>query len=244
MPRFVRLDQHLGHTRPDVDDVSRAIAGGRVSVDGRVVSNPASLVRQDARIVVRRERTLRGTAKLAAALRAFTVDVVGRTALDLGAAAGGFTSALLNAGAGRVYAVDAGVGQLTGRLRQDARVVNLEGVNLGRLDTTLVPDQIDVVTIDLSYLSLADALPQLERLAFNAGADLIALVKPMYELGWSRPPAPDDLEAIGEAVRRATSGIEAVPWCVEADLRSPVTGGRGAVEWLVHARRFCHYNVS
>jgi 23S rRNA (cytidine1920-2'-O)/16S rRNA (cytidine1409-2'-O)-methyltransferase len=130
-----------------------------VLVDGRPIDNPRSLVRVGARITLRVEAPLRGEAKLRAALAAFGVSPTGRVALDLGAAAGGFTRVLLQAGASRVYAVDAGYGQLLGSLRQDQRVVVLERVNLGDLDTSCVPEAIELFTIDLSYLSLHEAVP-------------------------------------------------------------------------------------
>ena len=134
-----------------------------------------------------------------------------------------------------MYAVDAGYGQLLGSLRQDARVVNLERVNLGELDRELVPDTVEVITMDLSYLAVAKAAPQLERLAIAPGADLIALVKPMFELGLATPPTePAQLDA---AADRARAGLEACGWRVVAAVRSPVTGARGAIEMLVHARR-------
>lgn len=128
-------------------------------VDGRLVDNPRSLVREGARIALRVEAPLRGEAKLRAALAAFGVSPAGRVALDLGAAAGGFTRVLLEAGASRVYAVDAGYGQLLGSLRQDERVVVLERVNLGALDSARVPEAVELLTIDLSYLSLHEAVP-------------------------------------------------------------------------------------
>ncbi len=128
-------------------------------VDGRLVDNPRSLVREGARIALRVEAPLRGETKLRAALQAFGVNVTGRIALDLGAAAGGFTRVLIEAGAARVYAVDAGFGQLLGSLRQDPRVVVLERVNLGELDPSQVPEAIELFTIDLSYLSLSEAFP-------------------------------------------------------------------------------------
>ncbi len=178
---------------------------------------------------------LRGEAKLSAALARFHVLVAGRFCLDLGAAAGGFTRVLLEAGAARVYAVDAGFGQLLGSLRQDPRVVNLEATNVAGLDSRLVPDAIDVVTIDVSYLSLAAAVAQLDRIAIAAGADLIGLVKPMFELRLAT--APSDPALVEAATARATSGIVAAGWEVVGTMPSPVRGGRGAVEALVHARR-------
>ncbi len=142
---------------------------------------------------------------------------------------------LLEAGARRVYAVDAGFGQLVGSLRQDPRVVNLERTNLGALDHTLVPDAIDVVTIDVSYISLARAVPQLAHLAFAPAAELIALVKPMFELALA--DAPDDPALLADALARATAGIEAAGWHVVASIDSPVLGHHGAREMLVRARR-------
>jgi TlyA family rRNA methyltransferase/putative hemolysin len=178
--RFVALVDLLARLRPDVD--SDAIADGRLLVDGRVLTNPRSRVRADASLRVAPEVRLRGAIKLACALDEFGLDVVGRVAVDIGASAGGFTTALLERGAARVYAVDTGIGQLVGRLRNDARVENLEGHNLGALDETCVPDRVDVVTMDLSYLPLHDAVPQLARLQLAEDADLVVLVKPTFEL--------------------------------------------------------------
>jgi 23S rRNA (cytidine1920-2'-O)/16S rRNA (cytidine1409-2'-O)-methyltransferase len=206
-----------------------------VLVDGFPVRNPRSLVRADAAIALYDEVRLRGETKLEAALDAFAIHVAGRVALDVGAAAGGFTRALLRAGTRRVYAVDAGYGQLLGSLRQDGRVVVLERTNLAALDRTLVPEPVDVVTIDVSYVSLATAVPQLARVEQADGADLVALVKPMFELGLAQPPtAETELEL---ALAAATAGVEAAGWSVVAAMRSPVEGARGAIELLLHARR-------
>ena len=208
---------------------------GRILVDGFPVKNPASIVREGASIVLAQPRVLRGEAKLRAALDAFGVRIAGRVALDVGAAAGGFTRVLLDEGAAKVYAVDAGHGQLLGSLRQDERVVNLEATNLGDLDTTLVPDVVDVVTIDVSYLSVTAAVPQLERVAIAPDADLIALVKPMFELSLAAPPeAPYELE---RALTIAVDGIAAAGWRVVSSVASPVAGAHGAREQLVHATR-------
>lgn len=232
-----RLADELARRRPELDDAAGAVAAGRVMVDGRFVDNPAALVRRDAAIVVRDpDAPLRGEAKLAGALARFEVTVGGRVALDAGAAAGGFTRVLLAAGARLVYAVDAGHGQLLGSLHQHPRVVNLEGTNLGQLSTALVPDPVEVVTLDLSYLALAEAVGQLgDRVAVAPGADLVALVKPMFELRLPAPPT--DPAAVAEAVRRAAAGVAAAGWAVRATMPSPVPGRRGAVEALLHARR-------
>jgi 23S rRNA (cytidine1920-2'-O)/16S rRNA (cytidine1409-2'-O)-methyltransferase len=199
------------------------------------VDNPRALVDATAPLHVEEPRALRGTIKLRAALDGFGVVVAGRTALDLGASTGGFTIALLEAGAKRVYAVDAGHGQLLGRLRQDPRVVNRERTNLGALDAHLIPDVIEVVTMDLSYLAIARAVPQLERLVFADGTDLVALVKPMFELDLASAPVDD--ASIDRARARASAGLRASGWDVVASLPSPVTGAGGARELFIHARR-------
>jgi 23S rRNA (cytidine1920-2'-O)/16S rRNA (cytidine1409-2'-O)-methyltransferase len=208
---------------------------GRVLVDGFPVRNPRSLVRRDAAIALVEPRTLRGEAKLGAALAAFAVDARDRIALDVGAAAGGFTRALLAAGVRRVYAVDAGHGQLVGSLRQDERVVNLEATNLGDLDPRLVPEPIELVTIDVSYLSLAAAVPQLDRVELARDAELVALVKPQFELALGHTPG--DEPTLAAALDRASDGIEAAGWRVLASIRSPVLGAGGSTEFLVHARK-------
>jgi 23S rRNA (cytidine1920-2'-O)/16S rRNA (cytidine1409-2'-O)-methyltransferase len=231
--RFVALASLLARRRPEVDPV--AIAAGRVLVDGRVLTNPHARVRLDAALRVLPEQRLRGDRKLAVALDDMAVAVAGRIAADIGAGAGGFTTALLARGATRVYAVDAGTGQLLGRLRQDARVVNLEGHNLAHLDRTIVPDEVDVITVDLSYLALADAVPQLEALIIHPRADLIALVKPTFELRRAKLAASS--ADVARAVALASAAIDRGPWVVADHYDALPTGQHGAREAFVHARR-------
>jgi 23S rRNA (cytidine1920-2'-O)/16S rRNA (cytidine1409-2'-O)-methyltransferase len=173
--------------------------------------------------------------KLEHALDTFALDVQGCVAVDVGASAGGFTTVLLERGAARVYAADAGIGQLRGSLRRDPRVVNLEGRNLGVLDRVLVPEPVDVVTMDLSYLALHDAVPQLERLELTAGAVLVVLVKPTFELGRGVLAASD--ADVAQAVERAVDGVRASGWAVLETCPALRTGQRGAREVFVHAIR-------
>ena len=233
--RRVPLVEALAARFPDLDDPAGAVTDGRVRVEGKPALNPRGLVAAAASITVDPVPTLRGAAKLTAALDAFDLTVAGRVALDVGAAAGGFTSVLLDRGAARVYAVDAGHGQLRGSLRQDPRVVNLERTNLGTLTPTLVPDAVGVVTLDLSYLSISAAVPALERIELAPGADLVALVKPMFELGLDRPPVA--AEQLTRAVDAAVAGATGNGWRVAGTIDSPVRGARGAIEFLLHARR-------
>ena len=230
-----RLESEVARRFPDIPDAAGEIAAGRIAVDGRVAANPATLVRPQASVARVVHVPLRGEAKLRAALAAFRLDPAGRIAVDCGAAAGGFTRVLLDAGARRVYAVDAGFGQLRGSLRVDPRVVALERTNIASLDARCVPDEVELVTIDLSYLAIAQAAPQLGGLRFAPGAGLVALVKPMYELGLEHPPRFRADRR--RAVAAAEGGLRSAGWTPLGSVRSPVPGSRGAVEHLVHARR-------
>ena len=225
-PKRERLSDALARARPelagDAAAVAALVADGRVLVDGRPVLNPAAMVPLGSALTVRPEPPLRGEAKLRFALDTFGIDVSGRVALDAGAAAGGFTTVLLERGARRVYAVDVGHGQLRGRLSADDRVVSLERTNVGDLEPRLVPDTIDVVTLDLSYLALGPAVRQLDRVTVSPEADLVALVKPMFELALAEPPS--DPEQLAAALAVARDGITAAGWTVVA--RCPEPGHR------------------
>jgi 23S rRNA (cytidine1920-2'-O)/16S rRNA (cytidine1409-2'-O)-methyltransferase len=231
---FVALTALIRQRHPEVPDASAIIVTSRVVVNGAIVSNPASRVRADASVRIVPAAPLRGARKLRGALDALSVPVAGAVALDLGAAAGGFTQILLDRGAARVYAVDAGWGQLRGHLRSDPRVVNLERTNLGRLGPDLVPEPVDVVTMDLSYLAVADALPQLNRDLLARDVELVVLVKPTYEL--RSPDLASDPRRVGEAVRVVAAAMARQGWSVVGQVPSSVTGSRGAVEVFIHGR--------
>jgi 23S rRNA (cytidine1920-2'-O)/16S rRNA (cytidine1409-2'-O)-methyltransferase len=234
-PKFRTLRQELERLRPDLDDFDEAIASGRVLVNGLPGTNPKTQVAPGTSIVIREPKVFRGLTKLRGAVEAFEIDARGRVALDAGASAGGFVQALLEAGARKVYAVEVGYGQLLGSLRQDARVVNLERTNIGQLDREIVPDAIEVISLDLGFLALATGVPQLNQLELAPGADLLALVKPTAELGLPAPPR--DEASIREAVERAGAAVGAAGWEVLGAVESPIRGSRGAIEWFLHGRR-------
>jgi 23S rRNA (cytidine1920-2'-O)/16S rRNA (cytidine1409-2'-O)-methyltransferase len=218
---------------PDLDDPARLIKEGAVLVNGVPAASPQTRVRADASVQIHRPRRLRGTIKLAYALSIFGVDAPGAVALDLGAAAGGFTHALLNAGAARVYAVDAGVGQLRGWLRADPRVINLERTNLAQLGRHLIGEPVDLVTMDLSYLAVAAAIGQIDQQLLAPAAQLIALVKPTFELHTAA--LADQPDQVAAAVDAAILALEDHGWRVLDQQQSPILGTKGAVEVLVHA---------
>ncbi|MBO0780969.1 MAG: TlyA family RNA methyltransferase [Ktedonobacteraceae bacterium] len=167
----------------DLDEARRWVMAGNVLVNDQRLDKPGMAVARDARVYVRgRTRyASRGGHKLAAALEQFAVDVAGCVALDCGASTGGFTDCLLQHGAARVYAVEAGYGQLIGRLRIDPRVCNLERTNLSDLRLEQLVPPPELVTLDLSYLSLASALPIVAALLSPEGR-VLALVKPLFEV--------------------------------------------------------------
>jgi 23S rRNA (cytidine1920-2'-O)/16S rRNA (cytidine1409-2'-O)-methyltransferase len=232
--RFVPLVDRVRELRSDASDAEQLIEDGRVIVDGSVATNARGLVSTQSSVTVERPTELRGETKLRSALDAFGLQIAGQTALDAGAAAGGFTNALLRAGASRVFAVDAGYGQLKGFLRRDPRVIVLERTNISQLSRRVVPDTIDVITLDLSYVSLREAVPQLEGLDIAPTADLVALIKPMFELGTSRLPGADRFR---EGIERAVDGVTAAGWIVSSLMRSPIPGHRAAQEFFLHAVR-------
>jgi 23S rRNA (cytidine1920-2'-O)/16S rRNA (cytidine1409-2'-O)-methyltransferase len=219
----------------DPDAVAAAIAAGDVLVDGRPRTNPDSLIAADAAVRFSAATDLQGRRKLAWAIDYFRVVVKDTVALDLGACTGGFTTALLDAGAALVYAVDAGHGQLLGSLRQHGRVVNLERTNVSALNRAVVPVALQTVSVDVSYLSLSSAVAQINGLDLSPGAQLLGLVKPMFEL--RLPTIPQDSPTLERARRAAVDGIGAAGWTVADSAESPVRGNGGAVEFFVHARR-------
>jgi 23S rRNA (cytidine1920-2'-O)/16S rRNA (cytidine1409-2'-O)-methyltransferase len=235
-PRFRDVLVHVREVRPDIDDPEAMLTAGRLVVGGAVVGNTSARVRADAPVTLLPDRPLRGEAKLAAALERFDVEVTGRRCLDLGAAAGGFTRVLLAHGAESVIALDVGHGQLRGDLRRDPRVLNLERTNLAEAGVVLADiPPIEMVVADLSYISLTAAIPQLDGAPIATDADLIALVKPMFEL--RLPAPPEDPGSLAAALETAVTGVRAAGWDVVATMPSPVEGSRGAKEWLLHARR-------
>jgi predicted rRNA methylase YqxC with S4 and FtsJ domains len=223
---FVSLMILLQRRYPGLDDPARLIKEGAVLVNGVPAASPRTRVRTEAVIRIRRPRPLRGTIKLAHALTVFGIDVAGAIALDLGAAAGGFTQALLDAGAARVYAVDAGTGQLRGWLRADPRVINLERTNLASLSQHLISEPVNLITMDLSYLAIAEAIGQIDRQMLAPATQLIALVKPTFELHAAvLANQPRQVAAAVEAAARAGRPRMADPW--PAAVAHPRSEGSG-----------------
>jgi 23S rRNA (cytidine1920-2'-O)/16S rRNA (cytidine1409-2'-O)-methyltransferase len=216
-----------------------AIAAGLVTADDRPVQKPSDELPLDARIAAAAAFpwVSRGGVKLAHALDALAIDPTGKTCLDVGASTGGFTEVLLARGARRVFAVDVGRDQLHPRLRGRPEVVSLEATDIRTLDAARIAP-VDLVVIDVSFISLKLALPAALSLAAPR-AELVALVKPQFEAprrhrkrGVVRDPAVHaavcaDIEAF----------VASLGWRVIATLPSPIEGGDGNREFLLGARR-------
>jgi 23S rRNA (cytidine1920-2'-O)/16S rRNA (cytidine1409-2'-O)-methyltransferase len=217
------------------------VLAGQVRVDGVVVSKAGAPTRADADVtLVQPDHPYvgRGGVKLAHALDEWRIAVAGRDALDIGASTGGFTDVLLRRGARSVIALDVGHGQLDWRLRNDPRVVVIEGFNARTLTPSALPHLVDIVTIDVSFISLRLVLPPVPAV-LRPGADVIALVKPQFEAGREevgrkgivRDPAVHDRvlnEITDAAATHALHRVSAVP--------AAITGATGNQEFLVHFR--------
>lgn len=218
-----------------------AIEAGGVTVDGRKVLRASELVADEAVLEVREPHPWvgRGAIKLDHALGLWPVAVEGRLTLDIGASTGGFTEVCLSKGARLVYAVDVGRGQLHPSLAGDGRVVDLQGVDARSLTRELIAEAPELVVCDASFIGLAKVLPAALKLA-AAGADLICLVKPQFEVGPERVGkggVVSDPAARAAAMEGVRAFLEAEGWAVRATAQSPITGGDGNVEYLLWARR-------
>jgi len=180
----------------------------------------------------------RGGVKLAHALDMFAIQVDGRRALDIGASTGGFTDVLLRRGAAHVIAIDVGRGQLDWRLRSDPRVLVREGINARALTSGDLPHPVDIVTIDVSFISLRHVFPPLPNLLAPEG-DVVALVKPQFEAGRHEVGKHGLVTdpAIHQAViERVTEEAEASQLVRVAMTPSPITGATGNREFFLHLR--------
>jgi len=215
-----------------------AVMAGSVLVDDRPAVKPASLVDESAslRLAERPRYASRGGDKLEHALDVFGIDVGGAVGVDIGASTGGFTDCLLQRGASRVYAIDVGRGQLDLRLRQDPRVVVMEGVNARYLES--LPEPVDIVTVDVAFISLRQVLPPARRL-LRPGGSILALFKPQFEAARrevSKGGVIRDPQMHARLIGRFAA------WCVKNGLRirgpvaSPLLGPAGNREFFFHLR--------
>jgi 23S rRNA (cytidine1920-2'-O)/16S rRNA (cytidine1409-2'-O)-methyltransferase len=218
------------------------ILAGLVFSGERKIDKAGQALLEDAALEVRGKDhpwVSRGGIKLDHALEALAWDVSGAVALDVGSSTGGFTDVLLHRGAARVYAVDVGTNQLAWKLRQDSRVIVHEQTNARYLTAEIIPEPIDILTCDASFISLAKVLDTAVDLV-RAGGRMIALIKPQFEAlreeigkgGVVRDPLVHERVCLD--VQR---WVESRAWRVETILPSPIKGPEGNVEFLLAAQR-------
>jgi 23S rRNA (cytidine1920-2'-O)/16S rRNA (cytidine1409-2'-O)-methyltransferase len=242
MVKKTRLDQLLVARGlcESREKAQRAIMAGDVSVGSLVVDKAGTRVADDAEIAVKApDRYVgRGGFKLEAALDAFGVDPAGRTCLDIGASTGGFTDCLLQRGAARVWAIDVGHDQLAWKIRSDPRVVVREGLNARYLSHDDIPESMDIVVIDVAFISLSLILPPASELLKPAGV-IIPLIKPQFELrreqvsrgGIVREPAAH-AEAVEKIRSFCSTHLPRLTW--SGLIESPIKGGEGNTEFLAY----------
>ncbi len=223
-------------------EAQAAVEAGLVTVAGSPATKAASLVAADAPVKVlgpARPFVSRGGEKLRAALDRFSVDPRGRDCLDAGASTGGFTDCLLQAGAGRVVAVDVGYGQLAWWVRNDPRVTVMERTNVRTLEPEALPFAPDLVVADLSFISLRTVLPALVRAA-APHAEFVVLVKPQFEAGPGGVGSGGvvrDPEVWRRVLGEVAEAFGSVDVGVLGVVASPLRGPAGNVEFLLHGRR-------
>jgi 23S rRNA (cytidine1920-2'-O)/16S rRNA (cytidine1409-2'-O)-methyltransferase len=240
-PARVRADLALVERglAPSREKARALILAGEVLAGDRPIDKAGELVDAAAELRLRSAPmpyVSRGGLKIAHALDTFGVDPRGLVALDVGASTGGFTDCLLQRGAVRVHCVDVGHGQLDWKIASDARVRVHDRVNVRTIDPGLIGERVELVVIDVSFISLRLVLPALPPLA-RPGAPVVALVKPQFEVGRENVGKGG---IVRDEVARARSLVDvraaavALGFAAHGETTSPITGGKGNVEFLLH----------
>lgn len=237
---LVLMEQKLFASRRQAQG---AIMAGRILVNGQKIDKPGAIISREAQIKILGEDppyVSRGGLKLAKALDVFPIKVKDARVLDVGASTGGFTDCVLQKGAREVIAVDVGYGQLAWKLRQDARVKVLERTNVRNLTLDLMDqEQVDLVTVDVSFISLKLVIPPIMNLV-KATGDFIFLVKPQFEAGKDKVGKRG---VVRDPVIHQEVILSIIEACIDAGLFvhgldfSPITGPEGNIEYLLWVKR-------
>ena len=233
----VLTERHVFQSRARAQE---AIAAGLVRADGVLLTKPSQLIEADARIEAAEPHPYvsRGGVKLAAALDAFGSDPRDKICLDLGASTGGFSQVLLGRGALRVYAVDVGHGQLHRDVASDPRLVDLERTDARQLNASSIPDAIELISADVSFISLKLVLPTALALA-GPRCDLALLVKPQFEAGRAHvnKGIVRDEGVHAKVCEEMDAFVRSFGYAVHGIIPSPIAGGDGNKEFLLGASK-------
>jgi len=238
----IRIDQLL-YKRAITESREKAralILEGKVIVNGQKVEKPGTVVSENAEITICGEPlpyVSRGGLKLEKALKDFSINLKNKVAMDVGASTGGFTDCLIQHGAKKVYAVDVGYGQLAWKLRKDPRVIPIERTNIRYITKEKIPEEVDIVTVDVSFISLRLVIPKiLEFLKING--EIIALIKPQFEVGKGEVPRGGvikDAEKREKIIKEMRDFFESLGLKVIGIIQSPICGQKGNIEYLIYA---------
>ncbi len=215
---------------------------GKVLVSGNVVDKPGTLVRREAEIRLLHEETpyvSRGGKKLKGAIEAFRIDPTGLVVMDVGASTGGFTDCILREGAKKVYAVDVGYGQLAWRLQQDPRVVNLERRNIRYLRKEEIPEEIDLILVDTSFISVEKFLSHLLQF-LKRGGRILCLIKPQFEVGKGevgKGGVVRDPRLHQRVIDRIADHGRSLGLQIAGVIESPLLGPKGNKEFFIYFLR-------
>ena len=217
------------------------ILEGSVSVNGIVIDKAGAQVRPDDELTLASKMPYvsRGGLKLELALKEFSLDVKEKVAMDIGASTGGFTDCLLQNGAIKVYAVDVGYGQIDLKLRNDNRVSVLERTNIRYLERSAIQDDIDLATIDVSFISLLKVIPKVLEF-LKPGGVIVALIKPQFEAGRKdvgKGGVVKDESVHLKVIENIKTGSEALGLEIIGTTTSPIKGAKGNVEFLIYLRK-------
>jgi len=217
------------------------IMAGKVMVDHKRVDKPGTLIDPDANISVKEDIPFvsRGGFKLLEGLQAFHINPKGMVCLDVGASTGGFTDCLLQHGAQKIFSVDVGYGQLAWKLRTDPRVVVIERANIRKMAADALPCPVDLVTVDVSFISLRIVIPAVLKFMTDKAA-IVALIKPQFEVGKGKVGKGGvvrDPEEHRLVIQELTDFFQGIGLHAGPAVPSPIQGPKGNTEFLIHLRK-------
>lgn len=237
-----RLDVYL-HNKGYASSRERSkqfILSNSVFVDDKLITKPSYMVNDDVKIIITHDLNYvsRGYVKIEKAIQVFNINIKNKTAADIGASTGGFTDYLLRHGIKKVYAIDVGNNQLHDSLRNDSRVINIENTNFRYIDTSIFTDLIDIITVDVSFISLKYILPKIVEISHD-NTDIVILIKPQFEAGKEnigKKGIVKDKKIHLEVLNNFYNYLKENNLNINNIDYSPIKGTEGNIEYLAHLK--------